>query len=320
MESNHGDQVPTTHPAGWYPSPNKPGYGEYWDGARWAGTVRTNTTTQLDSAPAAVSSTKALSPMTWVILIVVGLVSIITLATSGISGLLIVAGSVALVTALYVLVTGRRSWARVPSKKAGGLLLAGALVACFTGGGIAPHPDQAATIVQFADDSAPTSSSSSSSSASHSTAPTVKKPVVTTEDVAVTESVPFDSTTVDDPNLTAGTSQVSVAGVPGTRTITYRVTMTDGKETSRVQVSDVVTVAPVAQVTSNGTYVAPQPIAEVPSSDCDGNYSGACVPVASDVDCAGGSGNGPAYVSGPVYVVGSDIYDLDRDGDGVACD
>lgn len=53
---------------------------------------------------------------------------------------------------------------------------------------------------------------------------------------------------------------------------------------------------------------------------CDPNYDGACVPVASDVDCAGGSGNGPAYVAGPVYVVGSDIYDLDRDGDGVACE
>ncbi len=56
------------------------------------------------------------------------------------------------------------------------------------------------------------------------------------------------------------------------------------------------------------------------AQNCDENYEGACVPVASDVDCAGGSGNGPAYVRGPVYVVGSDIYDLDRDGDGVGCD
>ncbi|WP_294984367.1 hypothetical protein [Tabrizicola sp.] len=56
------------------------------------------------------------------------------------------------------------------------------------------------------------------------------------------------------------------------------------------------------------------------AQDCDPNYSGKCVPVASDVDCAGGNGNGPAYVDGPVYVVGSDIYGLDRDGDGVACD
>ena len=81
------------------------------------------------------------------------------------------------------------------------------------------------------------------------------------------------------------------------------------------------------QVTSVGTrvpYVAPAPVAApapAPAAGgCDSNYSGACVPVASDVDCAGGSGNGPAYVQGPVTVVGSDVYDLDRDGDGIACD
>jgi FtsZ-interacting cell division protein ZipA len=55
-------------------------------------------------------------------------------------------------------------------------------------------------------------------------------------------------------------------------------------------------------------------------SSCNPNYSGACVPIASDVDCAGGSGNGPAYVYGPVYVIGTDIYGLDRDGDGVGCE
>ena len=56
-----------------------------------------------------------------------------------------------------------------------------------------------------------------------------------------------------------------------------------------------------------------------PSSACDPNYSG-CVPIASDVDCAGGSGNGPAYVKGPVRVIGQDIYHLDRDGDGIGCE
>jgi hypothetical protein len=56
------------------------------------------------------------------------------------------------------------------------------------------------------------------------------------------------------------------------------------------------------------------------SSDCDSNYSGACVPIASDVDCEGGGGNGPEYVSGPVNVTGDDIYELDRDGNGVACE
>lgn len=63
-----------------------------------------------------------------------------------------------------------------------------------------------------------------------------------------------------------------------------------------------------------------RPVVPAAPSGCDRNYSGACVPIASDVDCAGGSGNGPAYVRGPVTVVGSDIYGLDRDGDGVGCE
>ena len=40
----------------------------------------------------------------------------------------------------------------------------------------------------------------------------------------------------------------------------------------------------------------------------------------SDVHCAGGSGNGRFYVRGPVYVVGPDVYDPDRDGDGIGCE
>lgn len=65
---------------------------------------------------------------------------------------------------------------------------------------------------------------------------------------------------------------------------------------------------------SFGPHIVPQQ-----SSQCDPNYSGACVPVDSDADCAGGSGNGPSYVSGPVSVVGDDIYGLDNDGNGVGC-
>jgi resuscitation-promoting factor RpfB len=44
------------------------------------------------------------------------------------------------------------------------------------------------------------------------------------------------------------------------------------------------------------------------------------VPFASDVDCAGGSGDGPAYVEGPVRVVGTDKYRLDADHDGIGCE
>ncbi|MCV7412272.1 hypothetical protein H7K44_22030 [Mycobacterium florentinum] len=61
-------------------------------------------------------------------------------------------------------------------------------------------------------------------------------------------------------------------------------------------------------------------IPQAPGQSCDPNYSGACVPIASDVDCAGGSGNGPAYVKSPVRVIGKDIYGLDRDGNGIGCE
>lgn len=63
----------------------------------------------------------------------------------------------------------------------------------------------------------------------------------------------------------------------------------------------------------------PAPPKPQPQPKCDPNYTG-CVPVASDVDCLGGSGNGPAYVAGPIQVIGSDIYGLDADHDGIACE
>lgn len=54
---------------------------------------------------------------------------------------------------------------------------------------------------------------------------------------------------------------------------------------------------------------------------CHPSYSGACVPAGvSNVDCVGEGGSGPAFVSGPLRVVGPDKYNLDRDGDGIACE
>lgn len=50
-----------------------------------------------------------------------------------------------------------------------------------------------------------------------------------------------------------------------------------------------------------------------PPSNCDPNYSGACVPnVPYDLDCAD--------INGPVYVVGRDPHGFDGDGDGVGCE
>lgn len=131
-----------------------------------------------------------------------------------------------------------------------------------------------------------------------------------TETAAV--AIPCTKETYDDPSLAKGQTKVTQSCVDGEKTITYTVVYIDGVENERLNTGETVTKTALAERTAIGTKVD-KPL-------CDPNYSGACVPIASDVDCASGSGNGPAYVSGPVYVTGSDVYDLDRDGDGVGCE
>lgn len=147
---------------------------------------------------------------------------------------------------------------------------------------------------------------------------------VETKVVTEAQAVHFKSTTTNDASIDQDTMLTRTEGSNGVKTLTFEVTYTDGKETGRKLVSEEITTQPVTKVVVRGTKVAapppppPAPRAQAPSS-CDPNYSG-CVPIASDVDCAGGSGNGPAYVSGPIQVTGTDIYGLDRDGNGTACE
>ena len=71
------------------------------------------------------------------------------------------------------------------------------------------------------------------------------------------------------------------------------------------------------------TRRAPITTGATAGSGCHPSYSGACIPAeASDVDCAGGSGNGPVYTSAKRFrVVGPDEYELDgNDNDGIACE
>lgn len=142
------------------------------------------------------------------------------------------------------------------------------------------------------------------SAAARPTPSTVKRTVTRTR------RIPYKTVRVRDSGLAKGTTRVKRRGVAGVMTLTYEVTAAGGKVTGRRLVRRTVTRKPVARIVAVGTKQQRR---------CDPNYSG-CVPIADDVDCAGGSGNGPAYVSGPVRVTGSDIYDLDRDGDGIACD
>ena len=148
--------------------------------------------------------------------------------------------------------------------------------------------------------------------------PTASKKAPQTTKKVVTEvrQIPFKQVTVKDASLAKGKTEIRTRGVRGTKRLTFEITYAGGKQVSKRLLRTVVTKRPVTQVRVVGTKVA-QP--EPTGRGCDPNYTG-CVPIASDVDCAGGTGNGPAYVAGPVQVIGTDIYGLDRDKDGIGCE
>jgi hypothetical protein len=191
----------------------------------------------------------------------------------------------------------------IPSRRVGVAVISVSLIVGLAGAAIAPQPPPAPSAAVNEEKASPSASS-----------PDEVVSVTKRRDTEV-ETIPFSRSEVEDPDRDVGDSQVVTEGVDGRRTRVWIVTIVDGKETSRVKLSEEVT-EPIDEITAIGTRVPPRP----PEPTCDPNYSGQCVPIASDVDCAGGSGNGPAYTYGPVRVVGSDIYDLDRDGDGIACD
>jgi PASTA domain len=65
----------------------------------------------------------------------------------------------------------------------------------------------------------------------------------------------------------------------------------------------------------------PPPPPPAPEPSCDPSYPDVCLdPAVEDYDCAGGTGNGPGYVEGPIRVLPPDPFDLDGEGDGVGCE
>ncbi|MET8308324.1 G5 domain-containing protein [Micromonospora sp. NPDC005173] len=164
-----------------------------------------------------------------------------------------------------------------------------------------------------AQDASPVAAPSDSAATSPASTPSsvAPSPVVRVTTVTERAVVRHGVRTVKDSSLAEGKRVVRTNGVDGVKTLTYQVTTTDGVQTSKKLVKSVVTKQPVTEVVAVGT--------KKPQANCDPNYS-PCVPIASDVDCLPGSGNGPAYVRGTVKVIGTDIYDLDRDNDGYGCD
>lgn len=201
------------------------------------------------------------------------------------------------------------------------LVAVGALAAgCGTGSGTTADQPAAITSVQVttAPATTPQPTPTPTPASAPTSAPTARKttqpaPTTTTKEVVEFRTIPFKKKTVTDGSLAKGEKTIRTAGVNGTRRLTYRVTATNGVQTAKHLLRQEVAKQPRTQITAVGTKVA-----EPASSGCDPNYSG-CVPIASDVDCSGGSGNGPEYVAGPVRVIGNDIYGLDGNGDGIGC-
>jgi hypothetical protein len=123
------------------------------------------------------------------------------------------------------------------------------------------------------------------------------------------------STTTERQTTTEATTPTTAA--PTTTTVAPTTTTVAPTTTT---VAPTTTTAPPPPTTTAITAPPPPPqtAAPAPPSGCHPSYD-PCVPIASDVDCLGGSGDGPEY-TGTVTVIGPDVYDLDRDSDGVGCE
>ncbi|MGU3643874.1 G5 domain-containing protein [Microbacterium sp. C23T] len=320
----------TTQPPGWYPDPVNASRQRWWDGDAWGPHVTSDGTTWFEPLPPATPTVeraaRRMPVWAWILIGAVALIPIILL-----SPVVAVLALIVLITGIVALAKGTRTWLRLNSRKAAIAVTAAAAAVLLVTGSVSaavlPNTGGSgnADIAPFAELPSPGQADRSEESSTARTTPSATPtPVASTREEAVTEAIPFTETRVDDGALPAGQTQVRTPGQNGEKTLTYLVHLLDGQEVSRELISEVVTTQPITQVIANGTYVAPPPppapVPAQPAGHCDSNYADACVPIDSDVDCAGGSGNGPSYFSGIARVVGSDIYDLDRDGDGLACE
>lgn len=120
-------------------------------------------------------------------------------------------------------------------------------------------------------------------------------PKVETKTITSTESIPYTSSTIEDGNLDAGLTETRVSGVNGVRTIIHKVTLTDGIETARKEVSNTITTTAINEVIAKGTKQY-QPQVQVQSEpDCpNGTYINTygnvvCSPYSSNSAPAGAS-------------------------------
>ncbi|MEM9563430.1 MAG: hypothetical protein AAGA93_12470 [Actinomycetota bacterium] len=212
---------------------------------------------------------------------------------------------------------GNRSWLWIP---AGVVAVAMGLAAVASVGG--PRETLAGDLGRRGDDSidgdlnrfAPAErgeEATSSSSAPSSTAPLSSAPPASA--ATSSTSTTTDSTTT---SPAEGSTTSSIAALRSSSTTASTTSSSTTVTASTTTTTTTTTQPPTTPAPTTTTTTAVTSTA----SGCHPSYTGACVPIASDVDCLGGSGNGPEYVQGPVTVVGEDVYGLDHDNDGIGCE
>ena len=85
-------------------------------------------------------------------------------------------------------------------------------------------------------------------------------PKVEHQEITTTEEIPYASRTETNADLAEGTRNVKQAGVKGIKTITWDITLTDGKETARTKKSEKVTKEPVEEIIEVGTKKVVVPV------------------------------------------------------------
>lgn len=194
--------------AGWYPTPE--GRLRYWDGRQWTehfapapGLEQPARTTSSPSAPRPVG--RAQRGVAWWLgwggLL---LLALLGMASSGVSGLFILAGMYVLVVAVVALFRGHVTWARIRTRATAGIVTGGAIVLTMVGGATAT-PTPSASSPTTSDSPSPSPSPTAPSATA--TRSTVVTPTPTPTLTPATSAAPSPATADE------GTALAAVAGL-----------------------------------------------------------------------------------------------------------
>lgn len=114
---------------------------------------------------------------------------------------------------------------------------------------------------------------------------------------------------------------VTILSVEGS-TVTIRLVAAErGGHQSIYQGSYIVEHGQLAAASIRRVAGSPPPTQTPQDGACDPSYPDTCLQDGiGDYDCAGGSGNGPNYVDGPIRVLPPDPFGLDGNGNGLGCE